>query len=256
MRKCEMGDGLFEFEIECLQIAEHATPGQFVQVRPAESGNPLLRRPFSIAGVDGKNLLLLIKQVGQGTSLICRKECGEHLDVIGPLGQGFPVPCEDKKYLLVAGGYGIAPFIFFTARHRHAQGEILYGAKTKNEIKFFAGHFSDMTSSGWNVSCITEEKIDGKSGLVTDLLEKDLCIRSEYEAVYACGPVGMLRKVAQIAKNYNLPCLVSMESRMGCGFGVCLSCAVPIKTVGTPVYRLACCDGPVFRSEEINWEKL
>jgi len=256
VRKQEVADELFEFEVACPQIASTAMPGQFIQVRAADVNSPLLRRPFSIAGVEDENLVLLIKRVGQGTALICEKKTGEELDLIGPLGQGFPTMVENKNYLLVAGGYGIAPFRFFTTRHSSAGGRILYGARTKREINFFDEHLSMMGCSGWEVVYCTEDGTLGRKCLVTGLLEEELEIESGYEAVYACGPLAMLKEVVRIADKHKLPCWVSMETHMGCGFGVCRGCAIPVKTGAKSAYKHACLDGPVFRADEIDWDKL
>jgi len=243
------GPGLYLVEMSCGEIAREAVPGQFVQVRTGAGTDPFLRRPFSVAGADpaGGSIILYVEVVGPGTGLLCSKRRGEHVSVVGPLGSGFDVnlggngPC-----VLVGGGTGIAPLFFL--------GDTLAGT-ARREVTFMAGArnadflnaLESMCGGGITVMTATDDGSAGRHGFVSDLLEENIdAVRPS--AVYACGPVEMMRAVSRIAAARGVPCQVSLEERMACGLGVCLGCAVRLKN-GRMVR--SCVDGPVFDACEV-----
>jgi len=238
------------------------SPGQFVMLRVTDSLDPLLRRPFGIydiinaagkAGLIGTGIELLYKVVGRGTRILSLKKPGECVDVLGPLGNGWPLPLlsgKNKKVIMTGGGMGIAPLYLLSKKIK--TGVLLFGAKHGSEAgltKAFKGH---------KIRIAAEDGSAGKKGMVTALLKDELGPDS---VVCACGPVGMLKAVAAIAKDADVDCYVSLESSMACGIGVCLGCAVKsgapaITTAANKGYKMVCSDGPVFLSRDIDWEAL
>ncbi len=219
-------------------IAKNALAGQFVNIRVNNSFTPLLRRPFSITDTEGDTLSLLILLKGKGTEALFGKKIGDFLDIIGPLGNSFPL--INRRAIFVAGGVGIAPFFFLSKTI--SSGLLLFGVKSKEylpELSAYSSSFSE-------VKIASEDGSSGKKGTVIDLL-------SEYDlsdkVVYACGPNPMLRAVSKILRDCaQVEAYYSIETIMGCGFGVCKGCAVE-----TPSgqYKLACTDGPIFSWNEV-----
>ncbi len=230
-------------------------PGQFVMVRVSGALDPLLRRPFGIYDVLGgrKGIEILYKVVGRGTGMLSELDPGDRVDVLGPLGNGFPMVRDPENLVMVAGGIGVAPF-FWLAKAIAGKGRrpvLLYGARTKEEVRLVR----PFRAAGVRVRVTTEDGSVGSRGLVTDLLDRELV---EGRTVYACGPLGMLMAVSEAARRRGVKCLVSLERAMACGIGVCLGCAV--KTRPHPQeqkhYSMVCSDGPVFASEEIDWDSF
>ena len=252
----------YKMRIEAPYIARKAQAGQFVEVKCSCGTDPLLRRPLGVHRVLKNEIELLYKAVGRGTELLSKKEKGQALDVIGPLGDGFTLPgppvSGPMPIILIAGGIGAAPLVAlaeslaFSAKRiayrKKQKTYVLIGAKTKSHILCE----SEFKKIGCEVKVSTEDGSKGKKCLATELLE-DLLNIIRYPlnaAIYACGPVGMLKVVAKIAEGRKLPCQVSLEERMACGVGVCLGC--PVKMKGNK-YKMVCKDGPVFDAKEIAW---
>ncbi|MFH1538304.1 MAG: dihydroorotate dehydrogenase electron transfer subunit [bacterium] len=252
LRNREIAADLFEISIECPEIARAAAPGQFVNARAWEETSPLLRRPFSIARAGGDAIILIVKKVGPATEIICGRKKGEAVSLLGPLGRGFPPPEKGGRYLLVAGGFGIAPLLFFATRARAAGGVILFGANSKGHLP---ASIEKHLPKNWKMLYATIDGSRGKKGLVTGLLTAELKKSKKWNAIYACGPVPMMKAAAAIAAKRSLPCLVSMETHMACGVGACMGCPVPVIESGKPAYKMACADGPVFDADEIRWEE-
>jgi dihydroorotate dehydrogenase electron transfer subunit len=240
-------------------IAQEARPGQFVHLRIREGTDPLLRRPFSIHRVDRERgeVRVLYQVVGQGTRLLSRKSVGERLACLGPLGHGFEVSEEGGGVLLVAGGIGMAPLIFLCEDLLRGQAvTALIGARSRDGILCH----DLLRSGGATVHIATDDGSLGHRGLVTDLLNAQLEAGREASAspvVYACGPVAMLRTVAALCRANELPCQVSLESRMACGLGACLGCAVKVRSSIPPgyEYKRVCKEGPVFEAEEVIFDE-
>jgi dihydroorotate dehydrogenase electron transfer subunit len=223
-------------------------PGQFVMIKVTEGSDPLLRRPFSIynivgglRGAHGPKIEILYKVVGRGTEIISGWEPGHRVDILGPLGNGFPLLRRSgNKLLMVAGGIGIASFYLLSKKHPGST--LLFGARGKADTALV----KDFRALGTRVSVITEDGSVGEKGLVTKLVQKE--IRPD-TVIYASGPAAMLKAVSQLAQKKGIRCFVSMERAMACGIGVCLGCAV--RSGGN--YKMACSDGPVFDGEEVEW---
>ncbi|MEW5945994.1 MAG: dihydroorotate dehydrogenase electron transfer subunit [bacterium] len=251
--RTEVAADLFEIVLDCPAIARSALPGQFLQVRGWNGCQPLLRRPISIAGTTAGCVVLLIKIVGTGTRLICSREEGETLELIGPLGNGFPPPENSARRLLVSGGFGVAPLLFFAAAYDVAGGKILYGARTGAELHT---GIHGRLGAGWSVVHATEDGSTGRRGTVIALMEEELARDDGWDRVLACGPGAMLKQAARCARSHGVRCMVSLEVFMGCGVGACTACAVPVIDGDRKTYTRACHDGPVFDAEKIVWEEL
>lgn len=235
-------------------------PGQFVMLKVSDGLDPLLRRPFGISMVlspkgktafCGSGIEVLYRVVGKGTKILSLKEKGEGIDILGPLGNGFPEHGPGKNIIMAAGGMGIAP-LYLLAK-KLMGGTLLFGARTGSEAVFARG-FREFNC---RIRVSSEDGSAGKKGLVTDLLAEEALPGS---IIYACGPAGMLKAVAGMAGKEGARCYVSLERGMACGIGVCLGCAVRAKTheeeAGNKTYRMVCSEGPVFNSEDIDWEAL
>jgi dihydroorotate dehydrogenase electron transfer subunit len=231
------------------RVAAAAFPGQFVMVRSSSGLDPLLRRPFSIHQVlAGQEIHLLYKVVGRGTELFSRLQVGDTVDLLGPLGRGFPLPANGPV-CLVGGGMGIAPLTFLARelvkRRRDASGDVvLLGARTAAELTPL---ISDFKALGLRVQTATDDGGLGHHGYVTDLLSM---VVKGMAQTFVCGPHAMMGIAATMCRDAGTPCFVSLETHMACGLGACLGCTV-FAADGT--YRHVCKHGPVFPAEEIAW---
>lgn len=224
-------------------------PGQFIMLRVRDSLDPFLRRPFSVYDSTRTRTEVLYKVIGKGTAMLSALSAGERVDMLGPFGNGFPLPGKGKSLVMVAGGIGIAPF-YLLARTVGNRGNpaLLYGARGRAEAMLL----KDFKRHGLRLRVTTEDGSVGVKGVVTDILREELGDRA---VIYTCGPAGMLKEVSRVARERGVKCYVSLERAMACGIGVCLGCAV--KTKKQPAgaaYSMVCSDGPVFDSEDIEWE--
>jgi len=243
----------FKIILNSPQICQNAQPGQFVHIKVTAGSAFLLRRPFSIHN----------RVVGKGTDLLSKKEKSENLDLLGPLGRGFELKENFGKVILVAGGIGVAPLYFLAKRllnhdskisgqtppkSRRPRITLFLGAKTRKQI-LCAQNFKNL---GATVKIATEDGSWGYKGLVSDFLAETLLRYSKPDLVFACGPVPMLKKIAQLSRKYRVPSQVSLEQTMGCGIGACLGCVV----ASPEGYLRVCKDGPVFTVNQILWDRL
>jgi dihydroorotate dehydrogenase electron transfer subunit len=227
--------------------AEHAPlPGQFTMIRSPEWGQaPLLSRPMSYLS-GGATPSLLVKVCGEGSARLGRAEAGEPFLLLGPLGTAWRTPDSKRRQILVAGGVGIAPLLFLAQNLQNpdSRPELLYGGRTSRDLPLSedAGEFCA-------ISVATEDGSLGHHGRVTDLLEQRLADDVE---VFTCGPDRMMAAVARLCSKAQVPCEVSLEAPMACGYGVCLGCAVPSASGG---YIYACVKGPCIEAKEVDWER-
>ncbi len=230
------------------KICQAAAPGQFLHVRVKDSFVPLLRRPLSIGRVEDDTLELVWRVVGVGTEEFTRREPGEEVSLLGPLGTGFTVTGDEKHAILVGGGLGVPPVVYLNRRMKSLgiDSHLLIGARTQQDVPLAP---EDPVLQDAEV--ILEQGGEGRSGLVTELAG-DWFTKLEASddlsgtAVYVCGPWGLVLAMQRITPaDRLLRSEVSLEQQMGCGIGVCQGCAVRVKGGPTP-YQLVCLDGPVF----------
>ncbi|UCC12145.1 MAG: hypothetical protein JSW02_01020 [candidate division WOR-3 bacterium] len=215
-------------------------PGQFFQVRVAETLDPFLNRPISIASYEKDTLLLVIKVVGRGTALLSRKTVDDEVTLIGPFGTG--VQPKKKNSLLIAGGIGVAPMYFLAQRlyKRKTPFTFVYGAKTAAGLVLKEGIRKHATESVF----VTEQGRN-KTTAVDALRTLDA---REYSVAYACGPRAMLRSLQKM--DLGIPVYAFCEDFLGCGCGLCLGCAILYRGQ----YKRICEDGPVFELSGINFD--
>lgn len=238
-----LAGGLIHLTLEGdLFSAAKPTPGQFVEVA-VEKAHVLLNRPFSIFYASEESLELLIKPLGRASEAIERYKPGDTIRVIGPLGNGFPVPTENERILMIGGGIGIAPMRYYAqqAISAGAEVEILFGNQTKAD-----GKLVEQLAQLCPVHICTDDGTEGHKGFVTShpaLTEKN------WDRIAVCGPTPMMKAVAKVARERALECLVSLENTMACGLGACLCCVEPT-TAGN---KCVCTEGPVFNINELTW---
>jgi dihydroorotate dehydrogenase electron transfer subunit len=247
-----VAEGVFLLAFKCREIASTAAPGQFVMIQVADGPAPLLRRPFSVCGVEGEDtVLVLYKKVGFGTALLSGIEPGRLLNVLGPLGKGFRLPDPQAFSVFVSGGIGAAPLTFLA---RSLAGHRLVwfaGYRTSAEIppESLFGIARD------NFMVTTDDGSAGSHCLVTELLENRMKGFPEKWEIFSCGPTPMLKYVASLAKRNGVSAQLSIETAMACGVGACQGCTVSAPAGGGG-YRRVCVDGPVFYSGDIDWSRL
>jgi dihydroorotate dehydrogenase electron transfer subunit len=239
--------GTHVLELDAPRLGRAATPGQFVHLRVGDSWDPLLRRPMSIYTVRPRGVSILVREVGRGSDLIARTEPGRSLDCLGPLGRGFSLDRRHTRLLMIGGGYGVAPLIGLAESALEGPGEVevtlLVGAASAEHV--FPAR---LLPPAIEYHAATMDGSLGHAGYVTELIPRFL---DWADAVYACGPHGMLESVAR--ECHSRPCVpvqLAMEQRMGCAMGVCLGCV----TTTVHGYKRVCRDGPVFQAEELIWE--
>ena len=249
-----LSSSYYKMGLKCSGSFYDAKPGQFVMLRIEDRIAPLLRRPFSIYRIiEGKKgLEVLYKVVGECTSILSGIREGKRVDILGPLGNGFPLPKKNGKVFIVAGGIGVAPLVFLSS---HLVGEKGFAA---SNIKVFIGARSkddllcrdNFLSLGLEVAVTTDDGSEGETCMITSPVEVALK-KTRPDVIYACGPSGMMKCLVDMAKDYEVACQLSMESVMACGFGACLGCAVESKDESK--YLHVCKDGPVFDSRDVKF---
>ncbi|MDR1169177.1 MAG: dihydroorotate dehydrogenase electron transfer subunit [Heliobacteriaceae bacterium] len=211
-------------------------PGQFISIL---CGGLTLRRPFSAADFDGKEIAILFRRKGKGTNYLSGLKPGSEIDFIGALGNGFDV--VDKKSLIIGAGIGIAPVSYL---------------KKKLDSGILVGAFMSKDEAPQGISfdeIITNDGSAGKKGSILDHLE-NLIDNYKPEIIYACGPAVVLRAVGEAAQRHGADSQLAMEKVMACGIGVCKGCVIKVKRGGEINNMTVCSDGPVFRGSEVLWE--
>lgn len=254
------------------ELAREVLPGQFFMIRSPGVTNPLLGRPFALydvwcdqsgapAGIDVAYLV-----VGKMTGLMATWTPGTRVEVWGPLGNGFPL-ADCERLLLVAGGIGNTPF---PAVAREALGLFRYGNRSPAQslprdrmtlcygvrsAEYLAG-IEDFSSLGIDLRIATDDGSRGHKGFVTDLAAGILDgAEASGIRIYCCGPEPMMRAVAKLASRHRVPCWLSLETPMACGFGACFSCVTRVREPGGDWdYRRTCVEGPIFPAEQLALE--
>ncbi|WP_283170404.1 dihydroorotate dehydrogenase electron transfer subunit [Curtanaerobium respiraculi] len=249
LENVQVGPELYVMTLESPRIAARLQPGQFTHVRIPGMEAHLLRRPFSVyeAFPDRGTMDILYQVVGFGTEHLAQVEPGAVLDQIGPIGRPWDAPAGGDRLLAVAGGAG-APAVFMQVKATLEAGgsaDVVLGARTAEAL---VSHERYAALLGRDAVCATDDGSFGHAGFATQPAA-DLLRRGSYTRAITCGPEPLMRKVAQAAAEAGVPCQISLERRMACGVGACLSCVV--ETAAGK--KRACVDGPIFDAEQVVW---
>ena len=241
-----VGPRLHRIVLEAPKTAASIEPGQFVHMLLPGFGAHILRRPFSVYNACENGVIEIIYQtVGQGSAYLSEIGPGVECSVIAPLGRGWQA--GDGKSLIVGGGVGAAPLFMF-AKKLIAEGrelDVVLGAQSADMLVTRADYAKLL---GRDPLIATDDGSLGHKGFCTDPVREALG-SGEYANVYCCGPVPLMHAVSSVADELGVACWVSMEKRMACGVGACLSCVV--ETCSGK--RRSCVDGPVFNAKELVW---
>jgi dihydroorotate dehydrogenase electron transfer subunit len=249
-----------QFTVVAPQIAARFKPGHFVAVAVGgENTSMILRRAFALCGAKPRDTLagtieFVVAEHGPGTKWLVQRRAGESLDVVGPLGNPFPVPSAPTRAVLVGGGYGTAPLLPLaqTLLGSGSEVEFVVGAATAARLY---GELAVKRMVG-RVTVTTDDGSAGEKGLVTDVLPETI-ERINAEIVYACGPMGMLRAVGDVARQRAIRAQVAVEESMACGIGVCMTCVLPVRGAdGKSRFVRSCVDGPVFDALNVRWNDV
>lgn len=243
----KLSDDIFTIDLKSEYISQNSTPGQFVNL----DCNAFLRRPISICQTDKKNktFQLGVKIIGKGTYNLSNLKEGDIVSVEGPLGNGFNL--DGVKFcIVVGGGIGIFPLMFLLdeAKARGIKTLAVCGYRCV-EDSFCTLEISQKADKVCFASECGRMEFDGNSVLALESFG-DL----DHGTVFTCGPAPMMKSLYEFCFKRNLKCYASLEERMGCGTGICLTCAVKIKSGDGYDYKRCCYDGPVFDAEDIIWE--
>jgi dihydroorotate dehydrogenase electron transfer subunit len=247
-------------------LAAAIRPGQFMMLRIPHGSDPLLGRPFALYDTvladrgrpEAVDVVYLV--VGKVTGLLADLRAGDSVEAWGPLGNDFPIPPAAGHVGLVAGGIGQTPFLAHArellgrrgyggrpAEQRAQRVSLYYGVRSAD----LAAGIDDFRAAGAAVHVASDDGSLGFPGTVTQLLAAG----ERPDRLVGCGPAPMLAALAELARSWQLPCHVSLETPMACGVGICFSCVTKVKTPDGWDYRRVCVDGPVFDAAALDWEK-
>ncbi|MEZ7171341.1 dihydroorotate dehydrogenase electron transfer subunit [Sporosarcina sp. OR05] len=238
----QIAQGIFEMRLTGKLVGEITSPGQFVHVRVADSFEPLLRRPISIASICNElnEMTIIYRAEGRGTTMLAKKREGDEVDVLGPLGNGFPVDetAPGETAILIGGGIGVPP-LYELSKQLTAKGVKcvhVLGFQSA-DVAFYEEEFKQLGDT----YIATVDGSLGTGGFVTNVMEN---LDEEFATYYSCGPMPMLNAVqtAYTGKKGFL----SFEQRMGCGIGACFACVCQTTDQTDKAYIKVCSDGPVF----------
>ena len=273
----DYGAGHLWLDLEVPRGFRDPVPGQFVQLLLVAPAPVLLPRPMSVASVrtvGGRSVLgFLYGPVGAGTLALSQLTRGDTVDVLGPLGRGFPLEAPGTP-VLVAGGRGVAPLLFAAdgLRRLGRRSEFLFGARSRAQLVGLDDARRRLERMGGRLHLATDDGSRGLEGTVLDLLDKVGPRLAPPLVIHACGPHGMLKAVAEWAMARSIPAFLAMESQMACGTGVCRGCPMPrsekaralyVRTrgdapslFGNAEYAMCCTEGPVFEARDLDWERV
>jgi len=232
--------------------AGQCRPGNFIHLQLPET-EIYFRRAMSVAGVDKKKqeIEIIFKVFGRGTKILSEFKKNDRLNILGPLGNTFTPSGKGERVVIVAGGIGFPPLLFFA-------GELVEAGYDPKKIEFFYGgrtaldilERSRIKKLGVNFHPATDDGSFGRKALVTEIVEAYIKEhRDEKLRLYGCGPEAMLKATDTLGLKYSLPGQLSLEAPMPCGVGICLGCVVPLKAGG---HARVCAEGPVFEIGEVN----
>ena len=252
LKKEELKPGIFKFSVQADEIVNTAKPGNFIEIRVNDDIEPFLRRPISIYNMEKeKGILEFIFQVkGKGTTILSKRNEGELIDIVGPLGFGTFKYSSYENLAVIGGGIGVFPLyeLAKNAKNENKNVNTYLGFRNK-DLVVLEDEFKQVSTQ---LTITTDDGSYAQKGFAIDFLKKDI-EDGKIDSIYACGPLPMLRAVRELAIEKNIPCQISLEERMACGLGVCLGCAV--KTAKSPKeapeYWHVCKSGPVFQAKDV-----
>ena len=241
-----IADGICSMWLDAKEVAVQAKPGQFISVYSNDKSR-VLPRPISICEIDREKgtLRIVYRVVGKGTEEFSKAEAGDSFEILGPLGNGFPIEeAKGKKVLMIGGGIGVPPML---QTAKEIEGEAIIVSGYRNQDLFLK---EELESAGI-LFIATEDGSVGTKGNVVDAIREN---QIEADMMFACGPKPMLRALKNYALEKGIPCWISMEEKMACGVGACLACVCQSKDVDSHSHvhnKRICKDGPVFLSTEV-----
>ena len=263
----------FVLRLAAPQCAARATAGSFAHIR-CDEALPM-RRPLSIMRADAANgwIEVLFKVVGHGLQVLGKRQPGDAVSVLGPIGQGFHPSKERTRPLLIGGGVGIPPMVFLAEALKDDSADWQPLVLMGSELPFPFGTQRSSLPSAWLPESVygahplleswgipsrlaSLSGFDGCfNGYVTELADQWLQTLTPADLatveVFACGPTPMLEATAALASRYGLPCQVSLEEYMACAVGGCAGCTVLVQEDDGPAMKRVCVDGPVFDAERV-----
>jgi dihydroorotate dehydrogenase electron transfer subunit len=249
-RSERVADNVYVLEFESERIARSTRAGQFLNIKPDNSLDPLLRRAYSVHRIIGDRVEVIFNVVGKGSAILASKRPGDRLDVMGPLGVPFHLDGDYDMAILVSGGVGIAPMPVL--------GEALL-AIGKEVVNIHGARYAKMIAADErlvNARYATDDGSLGFRGNVVDALDAYLVEASPAKPrLFACGPNPMLLALGRYCSVRNLPLEVSLECQMACGIGICQGCPVEMAT-GDRKYTLVCTHGPNYDFNDVMIESL
>ena len=252
IKKEQLKPDIFKFSVHAPSIANNSKPGHFVEIRVSEQTEPFLRRPISIHNLNKEEgILEFIFQVkGNGTEILSKKEVGDKIDIIGPLGYGTFKYENYNNLAIIGGGIGVFPLYELAkcAKADNKNVNTYLGFRSK-EFVLLEEEFKNVSDK---IILTTDDGSYSQKGFAINYLEKDI-EDGKIDSIYACGPLPMLKAVQKLAIEKDIPCQISLEERMGCGLGVCLGCAVKTakSSKEAPEYVHVCKAGPVFSAKDV-----
>jgi dihydroorotate dehydrogenase electron transfer subunit len=246
-------DAYVELSLAAPEIAERAEPGQFVAFAVGgETSALLLRRSIAISTADDGVVTVVVAAAGPGSTWLTERRPGDTVDVVGPLGRPFPPAPAGARALLVGGGYGAAALVGLAAqlRRRGHEVDVVAGAAGADRLC----SVQELTELAWRMEVTTDDGSSGRRGLVTLAVDELL---PDAGVVYACGPMPMLRAVADAATARGIPSYVAVEESMACGIGVCMTCVLPVVGAdGRTRFSRSCTEGPIFGGDRVRFDDV
>ena len=242
----KLAEGIYSMWLLAEEIAVQAKPGQFISVYSNDKSR-VLPRPISICEIDREQgkLRIVYRVVGKGTEEFSKALAGDTFEILGPLGNGFPLEkAKGKRVLMVGGGIGVPPMLQ-TAKEAEAEAVIVSGYRNSDLF------LKEELENAGSLYIATEDGSVGTKGNVLDAIREN---GIQADVMFACGPTPMLRALKQYAEEKNMPCWISMEEKMACGIGACLACVCQSKNVDAHSHvhnKRICKDGPVFLSTDV-----
>lgn len=238
----EIARHIFEMKLQGKLVHEVTSPGQFVHIRVGNALDMLLRRPISIAAINRveQEITIIYRAEGAGTRRLAEKQVGDSVDVLGPLGNGFPVnkTNEGETAYLIGGGIGVPPLYELSKQltEKGVQCVHILGFQSE-DVVFYEEEFNALGET----YIVTVDGTKGTEGFVTSMMEK---LPQDFATFYSCGPMPMLKAVEEMYAERKG--FLSFEQRMGCGVGACFACVCETTEEVDVSYIKVCSDGPVF----------